>query len=126
MKRQANGWRTPCEMKIFTPLRLAEVTECLRRGLDPPCVSGRVGGNRYACRVPHRIVLHVHCVNTIAWAVRNDAPIPTKMPARRATVVLDPYVASGLPLSRAIEKRLFASPRTRICRSGKSRTDRGR
>ena len=24
--------------------------------------------------LPHRVVLHVHCVNTIAWAVRQDAP----------------------------------------------------
>jgi len=62
---------------ILIPLDLAEtVTLCLRRGVDP---AGRYPSasleTAMHAALPHRVVLHVHCVNTIAWAVRNDAPI---------------------------------------------------
>ncbi|WP_448937127.1 class II aldolase/adducin family protein, partial [Escherichia coli] len=52
--------------------------------------------------MPHRIVLHVHSVNTIAWAVRSDARDEF---ARRldglAWRYLD-YHHPGLPLARAV------------------------
>src|SRR6266404_2704273 len=52
---------------ILIPLDLAEVTECLRRGVDPaeryPSASLETAMH---ARLPHRVVLHVHCVNTIA------------------------------------------------------------
>ena len=61
---------------IFIPLDLAEVvTQCLRKGIDPaeryPHASLETAMH---AAMPHRVVLHVHCVNTIAWAVRSDAP----------------------------------------------------
>src|SRR5882672_9780028 len=59
---------------IFVPLDLAELlTQCLRRDLDPteryPSASLETAMHAV---LPHRVVFHVHCVNTIAWAVRND------------------------------------------------------
>jgi rhamnose utilization protein RhaD (predicted bifunctional aldolase and dehydrogenase) len=62
---------------IFMPLDLSEVvTQCLRHGVDPteryPSASLETAMHAV---LPHRVVLHVHCVNTIAWAIRNDAPI---------------------------------------------------
>ena len=60
--------------------------------------------------VPHRVVAHVHSVNTIAWAVRDDAP-------ERLAFLLDgldwqwiPYVPSGGPLARAVEQALSGTP----------------
>jgi rhamnose utilization protein RhaD (predicted bifunctional aldolase and dehydrogenase) len=60
---------------ILIPLNLADVHgECLQRGVDPteryPLASLETAMHAV---LPHRVVLHVHCVNTIAWAVRSDA-----------------------------------------------------
>ncbi len=62
--------------------------------------------------LPQRIVVHVHCIETIALAVREDAE--TLIAERLAGLdwVFVPYARPGLPLSRAISKRL--QPRTNI------------
>jgi rhamnose utilization protein RhaD (predicted bifunctional aldolase and dehydrogenase) len=96
---------------IFIPLDLAEVTECLRQGIDPAgrCPSASIETAMHAA-LPHRVVLHVHCVNTIAWAVRRDAPIQLRSRLDGLPWQWIPYVASGLPLARAIEGALSAHP----------------
>ena len=71
--------------------------------------------------LPHRMVLHVHCVNTIAWAVRSDAPMQLQRRLAGLRWQWIPYVASGLPLSREIERALFRPPRNRPVRTGQSR-----
>ena len=93
---------------IFMPLDLAEVVrDCRRQQVDP--------ANRYPgasletalhATLPHRMVLHVHCVNTIAWAVRRDGPIQLQRLLKGLHWQWISYVASGLPLSRAIERAL--------------------
>ena len=64
---------------ILIPLSLKDVTECLRRGLDPaerfPSTSLETAMHAVLL---HRVVLHVHSVSTIAWAVRKDAPTSCK------------------------------------------------
>ena len=96
---------------IFIPLDLAEVTECLRRGIDP---AGRYSNasleTAMHAALPHRVVLHVHCVNTIAWAVRNDAPVQLERRLEGRRWQWMPYTASGLPLARAIQQSLSACP----------------
>jgi hypothetical protein len=62
--------------------------------------------------LPHRVVRHVHCVNTIAWAVRDDAPIQLQLRLEGLRWQWVPYVASGLPLSREIEHAFSAYPDT--------------
>ena len=62
---------------ILIPLDLDRVThDCVRRGIDPaehyPSASVETAMH---VALPHRFVLHVHCVNTIAWAVGSDAPL---------------------------------------------------
>src|ERR1700733_546119 len=65
--------------EILAPLDLEEVSDCLRLGVDP--------AERYAgvsletamhAALPQEVVLHVHCVDTISWAVRADAPMQLK------------------------------------------------
>jgi rhamnose utilization protein RhaD (predicted bifunctional aldolase and dehydrogenase) len=96
---------------ILIPLDLAQVAECLRRGVDP--------GERYPsasletamhASLPHRVVLHVHCVNTIAWAVRNDGPWQLQRRLEGLRWQWIPYVASGMPLAREIRQAVAADP----------------
>jgi len=95
---------------ILTPLSLREVMEeCLQYGIDPaeryPCASLETAMHAI---LPHRVVLHVHSVNTIAWAVRSDAPAQLEDCLKGLRWQWVPYVASGLPLSRAIQQALSA------------------
>ena len=95
---------------IFIPLRLAEVKQCLRRGVDPSVRYPRASvETAMHAALPHRVVLHVHCVNTIAWAVRHDAPFQLERRLEGLKWQWIPYVASGLPLSRAIEQARSSS-----------------
>jgi rhamnose utilization protein RhaD (predicted bifunctional aldolase and dehydrogenase) len=54
----------------------------------------------------HPVVVHVHCVQTIAWAIRSDAE--HQLQARLAGVrwAFVPYARPGLPLADAIASRL--------------------
>jgi rhamnose utilization protein RhaD (predicted bifunctional aldolase and dehydrogenase) len=96
---------------ILTPLDLAELRECVRRGVDPPArhPSASLETAMHAT-LPHRVVLHVHCVNSIAWAVRNDAPCQLERRLEGLRWQWVPYTESGLPLSREIERALSACP----------------
>jgi ribulose-5-phosphate 4-epimerase/fuculose-1-phosphate aldolase len=101
--------------EVLVPLALAEVQECLSRNVDP--------GERFAgasietamhAALLHRVVLHLHCVNTIAWAVRADAPLHLTNRLHGLPWQWIPYVPSGLPLARGIEKALSANPNSGI------------
>ncbi len=56
--------------------------------------------------MPQRVVVHVHCVNTIAWAIRSDAEkqLAGKLSDFNWTFI--PYARPGLPLANAIAARL--------------------
>ena len=101
---------------ILIPLDLGEVVaECLRRGVDPaeryPNASLETAMH---AALPHRVVLHVHCVDTIAWAVRSDAPSELQRRLEGLRWQWVPYIASGLPLARKIQQALAACPATNI------------
>jgi rhamnose utilization protein RhaD (predicted bifunctional aldolase and dehydrogenase) len=92
----------------FISLNLTEiVTECLRRQVDP---ADRYPGASLETALhavlPQRMVLHVHCVSTIAWAVRQDGPVELGRLLDGLRWQWIPYAASGLPLSHAIETAL--------------------
>src|ERR1700686_3428633 len=61
--------------EILIPLDLPDVhRECLQRDLDPAeRYPGASLETAMHALLPHPVVLHVHCVSTIAWAVRCDA-----------------------------------------------------
>ena len=96
--------------EILIPLDLAEVhRECLQRDLDPAeRYPGASLETAMHAVLPHPVVLHVHCVNTIAWAVRGDAraQLQQRLDGLRWRWV--PYVESGLPLARAVRNALSA------------------
>jgi len=56
--------------------------------------------------MPQRVVVHVHCVNTIAWAIRSDAADRLSERLAGFTWAFIPYARPGLPLAGAIAERL--------------------
>jgi rhamnose utilization protein RhaD (predicted bifunctional aldolase and dehydrogenase) len=101
---------------IFIPFDLAElISECLKQGVDPAVryPDASIETAMHAV-LPHHVVVHVHSVNTIAWAVRNDAAVQLQHQLDGLRWQWVPYVAPGLPLSQAIEQALFACPDTDV------------
>jgi ribulose-5-phosphate 4-epimerase/fuculose-1-phosphate aldolase len=107
---------------FFIPVDLAEARECLCRNLDPAanyrdapgCVLQASVETAMHAVMPHAVIVHVHSVNAIAWAVRQDA-------AARLSILLDglnwrwiPYVPSGRPLAREVRAALSSAPRTDV------------
>ena len=56
--------------------------------------------------LPHRVVVHVHCVETIAWAARADAEAALAPRLAGLNWAFIPYIRPGPPLTRAIAARL--------------------
>ena len=100
---------------VFIPLDLAVVSSCLDRGVNPtgPYPDASLETAMHAV-LPHPVVVHVHCVNTIAWAVRSDAPAQLRQPLEGLAWQWVPYVPSGLPLARAVDRARSARPQTDI------------
>ncbi|PYX62567.1 MAG: class II aldolase [Acidobacteria bacterium] len=100
---------------ILIPLDLAEVKERVKHKVDPAERYTRASIETAMHAVlPHRVVLHVHCVNTIAWAVRQDAPVQLEHQLDGLRWQWISYVPSGLPLAWEIEKVLSVSPDTDV------------
>lgn len=101
--------------QILIPLNLADVTESVRKNVDPaqryPNASLETAMHAV---MPHPVVVHVHCVNTIAWAVRTDAPAQLRQRLEGLRWQWIPYVESGLPLSREMEHALSLSPDSNV------------
>jgi rhamnose utilization protein RhaD (predicted bifunctional aldolase and dehydrogenase) len=104
----------------FVPIELAAVKESSRRNVEIAQVYTLSDQSRPSIEtamhavLQHRVVLHVHSVNTIAWAVRRDGP--SQLSNRLAG--LDwrwvPYVSSGIPLAKKIEKLVSAAPEANV------------
>jgi rhamnose utilization protein RhaD (predicted bifunctional aldolase and dehydrogenase) len=101
---------------ILIPLDLTQLLNgCMRRHVDPAdCYQGASTETALHAVLPHRIVLHVHCVNTIAWAVRCDGAARLDQLLEGLSWRWVPYVLSGLPLSHAIERVLYTDPDTTV------------
>ena len=101
--------------QILIPLNLADVLECLRRNLDPAeRFPGASLETAMHAVLPHRVVAHVHCVDTISWAVRNDAQVQLQSRLDGLRWQWIPYIPSGLPLSREMERAVSAHPETDV------------
>lgn len=99
------------DSSLLVPLDLSKITECLSRSLDPADqFPGASLETAMHAVIPHRIVVHVHSVETIAWAVRSDAPVELARRLNGLHWQWVPYVASGLPLACEVEKALRSAP----------------
>ena len=109
------------ERSIMVGVALGPLLGALDRN-DPACESGAqfvvAEANSAGLRpsiettmhaaLPHAVVLHVHCVETIAWAVRSDAQAQLEQRLHGFDWCLVPYVRPGLPLTQLIRQRLRA------------------
>jgi len=107
------------EEEMFVPLELAEV-QAIRNGTEI--------ASRYAptdellpsietpmhAIVRHRVVIHVHSINAIAWAIRSDGPEQLEERLGGLHWQWIPYAASGIPLAREIEKAVANRPQTDV------------
>ena len=107
---------------IMTPIRLAPLLEAMEAGdARAENAVAFIDGARGAsdlrpsietsvhAALPQAVVVHIHCVDTIALAVRADAEaaIAARLPdLRKGEWIFIPYVKPGLPLARAIRSRL--------------------
>ena len=104
---------------IFVPLDHQAILDALKRN-DPACESCtafvRTDLNATGLRpsiettvhalMPQRVVVHVHCVNTIAWAIRQDAEARLAEKLTGFDWAFIPYARPGLPLAGAIAARI--------------------
>jgi rhamnose utilization protein RhaD (predicted bifunctional aldolase and dehydrogenase) len=117
---KASGtWLAHAEKKdIFIPVDLARIRDCVDKGTQHLAEYKTSSGASVQPSVetpmhgvmPHRVVIHVHSVNTIAWAVRRDGA--AHLAARLAGLAWQwiPYVSSGLPLALQIQRVTSSSP----------------
>jgi rhamnose utilization protein RhaD (predicted bifunctional aldolase and dehydrogenase) len=94
--------------EILIPIELAGAKETVEQGgeIAPRQISRN--GMRPSIEtamhavLPHRVVIHVHSINTIAWAIRSDGIEELTARLRGLHWQWIPYAASGLPLAREI------------------------
>jgi ribulose-5-phosphate 4-epimerase/fuculose-1-phosphate aldolase len=106
----------------LVPVDLEEARNCLRQNVDIDGEYMSPAGNNLRPSVetamhsviPDRVVIHVHSVSTIAWAVRRDGPAQVGDLLAGLMWRWIPYVPSGNGLAREIEKAIAQSPGTRI------------
>ena len=104
---------------IFVPLNYSQLAGALNAD-DPDCESCtsfvRNDLNHTGLRpsietsvhglMPQNVVLHVHCVSTIAWAIHADAERLLTEKLHGESWAYIPYARPGLALSKAIRARL--------------------
>jgi rhamnose utilization protein RhaD (predicted bifunctional aldolase and dehydrogenase) len=106
--------------ETFVRVEIAVVKESLRKNMEIGQVYSWGDQLRPSIEtamhavLQHRVVLHVHSVNTIAWAVRRDGP--SQLSERLAGLNWQwvPYVSSGIPLAKKIEELLSEAPETNV------------
>lgn len=122
---KASGtWLADAEMKdIMVPVRAADLAAELAAGGEPDAVdfvapNGGPQGLRPSIEttlhaaMPQRVVLHTHCVATIALAIRQDGGEILRRELEDLDPIFLPYVMPGLPLAKALLAE--ASPERRV------------
>src|SRR5258705_7065454 len=106
--------------EMFVPLKLAEVEQSIRNDMEVAARYIPNDGLRPSIETAmhavlrHHVVLHVHSVNAIAWAIRLDGP--DRLTERLSGLHWQwiPYAASGIPPAREIEKVVTCRPETDV------------
>jgi rhamnose utilization protein RhaD (predicted bifunctional aldolase and dehydrogenase) len=119
IKASGTWLKDAIDKAIFVPLDLHSLGQALASD-DPRCESCtdfvRHDLNQLGLRpsietsvhglMQQAVVLHVHCVNSIAWAIRRDAESVLQSRLLGFNWAFIPYSRPGLHLSRAIRERL--------------------
>jgi rhamnose utilization protein RhaD (predicted bifunctional aldolase and dehydrogenase) len=114
---KASGrWMAAAEREnIFVRLSLPLLKGHLRQGMNP-AQDFREASLETAMHatIPHTVVIHLHSVDAIAWAVRADGPSQLQKRLSGLRWQWLPYLASGLPLACGIEEALRTRPDTEL------------
>ncbi len=104
--------------EMFLPVRQSDILRCMEG--DDEYVEEYTTSSGESLRpsvetsmhavLPHRVVVHVHSVRTIAWAIRKD--MPASLSDRLAGLRWEwiPYIHPGLILGKEIRERLSSKP----------------
>jgi len=106
--------------EMVVPLELAKVQESTRTGAEiasryaqkdelRPCIETAMHA-----LLRHRVVIHVHSINALAWAIRVDGPDQLRERLAGLQWQWIPYAASGIPLAQQIEKAVATAPETDV------------
>jgi|SRR5215471_2531601 len=106
--------------EILIPIELAGAKERVEQGgeIAPRQISRN--GMRPSIEtamhavLPHRVVIHVHSINTIAWAIRSDGIEELTARLRGLHWQWIPYAASGIPLAREIQLAVARAKETDV------------
>lgn len=105
---------------LFMPIDLAEVRAALQQNADVAHLHAPIEGLRPSVEtvmhsvLPHRVVIHVHSINAIVWAIRIDGPSQIRRRLADLRWQWVPYAPSGIPLAREIEKIVAFAPQTDV------------
>ena len=108
------------EEDMFVPIELAEVKELINKDTEISSRHHRKNTKSPSIETPmhavlrHRVVVHVHSINAIAWAIRVDGPDQLRERLAGLQWRWIPYTASGIPLAREIEKAVGDAPETDV------------
>lgn len=119
IKASGTWLRDAASRDLFVPVDLDSLREALARhdvaadaclpflrtDLDATALRPSIETSVHAL-MPHDVVVHVHCVNTIAWAIRMDAEARLAERLGEFDWAFVPYARPGLPLADAIAARL--------------------
>ena len=106
--------------EMLVPLELAEVKASIQNGAEIASPYASKDELRPSIETAmhailrHRVVIHVHSINAIAWAIRLDGPDQLKERLAGLYWRWIPYAASGMPLAREIEKAVASAPETDV------------
>jgi rhamnose utilization protein RhaD (predicted bifunctional aldolase and dehydrogenase) len=120
---KASGkWLIQAEDDDFlVPVRLTEARTCLADRTAIPETTTKSSTGLFAsietamhAALPYRVVIHVHSVSAISWAVREDAARQLRDRLSGLSWQFIPYTASGIPLAQEIDHALSCFPQTNV------------
>lgn len=108
--------------EMFVPVDWARTRRCALRGEPCTVVHYSDSGIPLASSietamhalVPHTVTVHIHSVNTIAWAVRRDGASHLSHRLNGLPWQWVPYCASGIPLAQEVARAFDRDLDTRI------------
>jgi len=106
--------------EVLVPVDLREAIESMRSGTEIKPRHRLKNELRPSIEtamhavLKHRVVIHVHSINTITWAIRQDGPEQMRIRLEGLHWRWIPYAASGIPLAREIQKAVASAPETDV------------
>ena len=101
--------------EMFVPVSMADADRYFSEACRPPApdLNAHLQPSIETAMhliLPHRVVIHVHSVNTISWAVQQAIPPALHRRLEGLSWCWIPYTPSGAPLARSISAALHLGP----------------